>query len=90
MKIEEAIAHLKVLKLGIGYLNSLASEKDKDLVDIEAIDIVLKELDNRIPKEKIANTLRRVQDYDLTYKDIALFNIISQELLGNEKWVDKE
>lgn len=57
MQLEEAIEHLKKLKKGIEVLNRFASKKDEDLIDIEAIDTVLKELDNRIPREEVEKAL---------------------------------
>ncbi len=55
MKLEEAKAHLKGLKLGMERLNQLSVkfEKEyKDIVDIEAIEIVLQALEELEQKEK--------------------------------------
>ncbi len=44
---------------------------------------------NFISKDKIKNILRKAQDYQLNYKDIALFNIIMQEIfdtIEEPKW----
>ena len=44
MTNEEAIEHLKKLKIGISFLNSMCGEKDKDKVDIEALDVAIRAL----------------------------------------------
>jgi len=49
--------------------------------NIEAIDTVLKALDDSIPKEKIRDRLRLFQDNSLGYMNLVLFQSI-MELLG--------
>lgn len=56
----------------------------------EAFDTVLEELNNRIPKDDLKKILRRVQDYQLNYKDTVLFNIIMQEIFGETEWTNLE
>ena len=56
----------------------------------QAFDTVLEELNNRISKDELKNVLRRVQDYQLNYKDTVLFNIIMQEIFGETEWTNLE
>ena len=56
----------------------------------QAIDTVLEELNNRISKDDLKNILRKVQDYQLNYKDTVLFNIIMQEIFGEKEWTNLE
>lgn len=58
--------------------------------ELKAIDTVLEELNNRIPKDDLKNILRKVQDYQLNYKDTVLFNIIMQEIFGETEWTNLE
>jgi hypothetical protein len=58
--------------------------------DCDAIDTVLNELDNKISKNDLLRVLRRVQDYQLNYKDTVLFNIIMQEIFGETEWINLE
>ena len=58
--------------------------------ELNAIDTVLEELNNRISKDELKNVLRRVQDYQLNYKDTVLFNIIMQEIFGETEWTNLE
>lgn len=44
MTDKECIEHLQRLKMGINIINAFASDKDKDLIDIEAIDYAISRL----------------------------------------------
>lgn len=44
---------------------------------------------NYIHKDKVKDIFRKAQDYDLSYKDTVLFNLIMQEIEGN-KWYSLE
>lgn len=45
---------------------------------------------NYIHKDKIKDIFRKAQDYDLSYKDTVLFNLIMQEIEGQNKWYGLE
>lgn len=85
MELKKAIDNLIMLK----HFTEL--EKQENYKDyVEAIDTVLEELNNRISKDELKNILRRVQDYQLNYKDTVLFNIIMQEIFGETEWTNLE
>lgn len=41
---------------------------------------------NYIHKDKVKDIFRKAQDYDLSYKDTVLFNLIMQEIEGNKRY----
>lgn len=84
MEIEKAKERIKELQDSL----ILTFKEDEELND--AIDIVLNELDNKISKNDLLRVLRRVQDYQLNYKDTVLFNIIMQEIFGETEWINLE
>ena len=45
---------------------------------------------NYIHKNKIKDIFRKAQDYDLSYKDTVLFNLIMQEIEDKNKWYSLE
>lgn len=80
MELNKAVEKLKLME----YKYTLTDNDDK------AINTVLEELNNRISKDELKNILRRVQDYQLNYKDTVLFNIIMQEIFGETEWTNLE
>lgn len=98
MELKEAIEVVRNIDTtDIHCKECVLKEKDKCITDLFgyscqriAIDTVLEELDNRISKDELKNVLRRVQDYQLNYKDTVLFNIIMQEIFGETEWINLE
>lgn len=72
MELKKAVHLVKIIRLKQATSDYIKINKE----DAEAIDTVLEELNNRIPKDDLKKILRRVQDYQLNYKDTVLFNNI--------------
>lgn len=89
MELKEAIEECKKYTQDSFDIWAIPSSYECEELRI-AINTVLEELNNRISKDELKNTLRKVQDYQLNYKDTVLFNIIMQEIFGETEWTNLE